>query len=499
MKSLIGHIELSRAADLVVVAPATANLLARMAGGLADDLATTLLLATDKRTLVAPAMNVRMWEHAATQRNVERLKADGVLFVGPEAGPMACGEFGPGRLAEPPAIIEAIERALAAGALLDDWRPRSRGPLSGRHVIVTSGPTYEPIDPVRFLGNRSSGRQGHAIAQAALSADARVTLVSGPVSLPDPIGATVIHVETAVEMRAAVEAALPADAFIGAAAVADWRVETVAGAKIKKGDRGSPTVRLVENPDILAEICNNKASRPAVVIGFAAETEDVAANASAKLHRKGCDLIVANSVAKGTSTFGGADESGPAHRRERGGVVAVNEQGGRCGSNHTPSGRRTVEASMITIVYRQMPHAEGLQLPSYGSEDASGMDLVAALPVDAGVVLGPGERALIPTGLAIELPRGFEAQIRPRSGLALHDGVTVLNSPGTVDADYRGEIGVILINFGKKPFEVRRGARIAQLVVCSVERVALIAGARLTSTARGSSGFGSTGRSSEEV
>ncbi len=301
---LIGHIELSRAADLVVVAPATANLLARMAGGLADDLATTLLLATDKRTLVAPAMNVRMWEHAATQRNIERLKGDGVLFVGPDAGPMACGEFGPGRLAEPPIIIDAIERALAGGAMLDAWRG-GRGPLSGRHVIVTSGPTYEPIDPVRFLGNRSSGRQGHAIAQAALSAGARVTLVSGPVSLPDPIGATVIHVETALEMRAAVEAALPADAFIAAAAVADWRVEAVARAKIKKGTRGAPTLRLVENPDILAEIASNKASRPVVVVGFAAETEDVAANASAKLYRKGCDLIVANSVAKGTSTFGG--------------------------------------------------------------------------------------------------------------------------------------------------------------------------------------------------
>ncbi len=303
-ESLIGHIELSRAADLVVVAPATANLLARMAGGLADDLATTLLLATDKRTLVAPAMNVRMWEHAATQRNIERLKGDGVLFVGPDAGPMACGEFGPGRLAEPPIIIDAIERALAGGAMPDAWRG-GRGPLSGRHVIVTSGPTYEPIDPVRFLGNRSSGRQGHAIAQAALSAGARVTLVSGPVSLPDPIGATVIHVETALEMRAAVEAALPADAFIAAAAVADWRVEAVARAKIKKGTRGAPTLRLVENLDILAEIASNKASRPVVVVGFAAETEDVAANASAKLYRKGCDLIVANSVAKGTSTFGG--------------------------------------------------------------------------------------------------------------------------------------------------------------------------------------------------
>src|SRR5271165_1795486 len=253
-EALIGHIELSRAADLVVVAPATANLLARMAGGLADDLPTTLLLATDKRTLVAPAMNVRMWEHPATRRNVERLKADGVLFVGPEAGTMACGEFGPGRLAEPPAIIEAIDQALAFGTLLDDSSRYGRGLLSGRHVIVTSGPTYEAIDPVRFLGNRSSGRQGHAIAQASIGAGARVTLISGPVSLPDPAGADVIHVGSAREMREAVEAALPADAFIAAAAVADWRAESIANQKIKKGAGESPTLRLVENPDILAEI-----------------------------------------------------------------------------------------------------------------------------------------------------------------------------------------------------------------------------------------------------
>jgi phosphopantothenoylcysteine decarboxylase/phosphopantothenate--cysteine ligase len=304
-EAAIGHIELSRAADLVVVAPATANILARMAAGLADDLATTLLLATDKRTLVAPAMNVRMWLHPATQRNVDRLKDDGVLVVGPESGPMACGEFGPGRMTEPPEIVAAIEQALAAGTPLEDSRGGGLGPLAGRHVIVTSGPTYEPIDPVRFLGNRSSGRQGHAIAQSAVSAGARVTLVAGPVGLPDPHGAAVVHVGSAREMREAVEAALPADAFIAAAAVADWRVETVAPHKIKKGGRGSPTLRLVENPDILAEISKKTMLRPSVVIGFAAETENVAANAKAKLGGKGCDLIVANCVAEGTTTFGG--------------------------------------------------------------------------------------------------------------------------------------------------------------------------------------------------
>ncbi|HVP98590.1 MAG TPA: bifunctional phosphopantothenoylcysteine decarboxylase/phosphopantothenate--cysteine ligase CoaBC [Roseiarcus sp.] len=304
-EALIGHIELSRSADLLVVAPATANLLARMAAGLADDLATTVLLATDKRTLVAPAMNVRMWTHAATQRNVARLRADGVLFVGPNAGAMACGEFGPGRMSEPDEIVAAIEAAMAADAKSPERREASNGALAGRHVIVTSGPTYEPIDPVRFLGNRSSGIQGHAIAQAAVSAGARVTLVSGPVALPDPEAANVVHVGSALEMRAAVEKALPADAFIAAAAVADWRAESVSPQKLKKAGGESPFLRLVENPDILKEVCEMGPLRPAVVVGFAAETENVIENAKKKMRDKGCDLIVANSVAAGTSTFGG--------------------------------------------------------------------------------------------------------------------------------------------------------------------------------------------------
>ena len=307
-EAAISHIELSRAADLIVVAPASANILARMANGLADDMATTVLLATDKRVLAAPAMNVRMWLHPATRRNLERLKDDGVLIIGPDSGPMACGEFGPGRMAEPPAIVEAIEAALAAEAASSpslQGRPSDSGSLGGRHVIVTSGPTYEPIDPVRFLGNRSSGRQGHAIAQAAVGAGARVTLVTGPVGLSDPTGAEVVHVDSARDMREAVEAALPADAFIAAAAVADWRAENVAHQKIKKNAKVSPTLTLVENPDILAEVAKKTIMRPVVVIGFAAETENITANAMAKLQRKSCDLIIANSVAEGSSTFGG--------------------------------------------------------------------------------------------------------------------------------------------------------------------------------------------------
>jgi phosphopantothenoylcysteine decarboxylase / phosphopantothenate---cysteine ligase len=297
----IGHIQLSRDADLLVVAPATAHLLARAAQGLADDLATTLLLATDKRILFAPAMNLRMWLHPATQRNVEALKTDGALFVGPEAGEMACGEFGPGRMSEPLDIVAAVEAALDAGV----GASLPGESLSGRHVIVTSGPTHEPIDPVRYIANRSSGKQGHAIAAAAARAGARVTLVSGPVTLADPRGVDVRHVETAREMLSAVEAALPADIFIGAAAVADWRVEASAD-KIKKGPgAGPPALALVENPDILAAVATRKAARPRLVVGFAAETRDILDHARRKLLSKRCDLIVANDVGEGSGVFGG--------------------------------------------------------------------------------------------------------------------------------------------------------------------------------------------------
>jgi phosphopantothenoylcysteine decarboxylase/phosphopantothenate--cysteine ligase len=307
----MGHIELSREADLVVVAPATANLLARMAGGLADDLATTALLATDKKTLVAPAMNLRMWLHPATQRNVETLRNDGILFVGPDDGDMACGEYGPGRMAEPMAIVAAIEDALsrptniALPIGIGRIDGQSKGPLAGKHVLVTSGPTYEAIDPVRFIGNRSSGQQGHAIAEAAAAAGARVTLVRGPVCIADPAGVQAVRVESAREMLAAVEAALPADIFISAAAVADWRVEHSGAQKIKKGAGGPPNLALVENPDILAAIGRKVNDRPALIVGFAAETENLIDNARHKLRQKKCDLIVANSVAEGSGTFGG--------------------------------------------------------------------------------------------------------------------------------------------------------------------------------------------------
>jgi phosphopantothenoylcysteine decarboxylase/phosphopantothenate--cysteine ligase len=279
----MGHIELSRSADLVVVAPATADLMAKMAAGLANDLASTALIATDKPVLMAPAMNVRMWQAPSTRRNVETLTRDGVLFVGPNDGEMACGEFGPGRMAEPLEIITAIEKALALP-----------GPLSGLRALVTAGPTHEPFDPVRFFANRSSGRQGYAIAAALAQAGAETILVSGPVELGTPAGVKRIAVTTAQEMLAACEAALPADVAVLAAAVADWRPEIIANTKIKKADAATE-IRLVENPDILATLARHS-RRPGLLIGFAAETDHVVENAIAKRAAKGADWIIANDV-----------------------------------------------------------------------------------------------------------------------------------------------------------------------------------------------------------
>ena len=292
----MGHIELSRAADLVVVAPATADLMAKMAHGLANDLASTLLLATDKRVLIAPAMNVRMWGHPATQRNLATLRGDGALVVGPDEGNMACGEYGPGRMAEVPDIVTAV------GSALGD------GPLKGRHVLVTSGPTHEPIDPVRYIANRSSGAQGTAIAAALRDMGADVTFVTGPADVPPPMGVTSVPVQTAAQMAAAVDAALPADVAVFAAAVADWRVENASDSKMKKNASGNaPALEFAENPDILASVAQRRENRPALVIGFAAETDDVVANATAKRVRKGCDWIVANDVSPETGIMGGTE------------------------------------------------------------------------------------------------------------------------------------------------------------------------------------------------
>ena len=293
----MGHIQLSRSADLVVVAPATADLMGKMAAGLAGDLASTLLMATDTPVLIAPAMNVRMWQHPATRRNRAQLAADGIAFVGPNEGSMACGEFGPGRMAEPDEILAAIERALG------------QGPLAGKRILVTSGPTHEPIDPVRYIANRSSGAQGTAIARALAGLGAEVIFVTGPAEVPPPEGVEVVRVETALQMSEAVDAALPVDAGIFAAAVADWRVASASDRKLKKSRDGLPVMEFAENPDILARVAQMAKGRPRLVIGFAAETDDVIANATAKRARKCCDWILANDVSPATGIMGGAENA----------------------------------------------------------------------------------------------------------------------------------------------------------------------------------------------
>ncbi|OBY28434.1 bifunctional phosphopantothenoylcysteine decarboxylase/phosphopantothenate--cysteine ligase CoaBC [Leisingera sp. JC1] len=293
----MGHIQLSRSADLLVVAPATADLMAKMAQGFANDLASTLLLATDTPVLLAPAMNVRMWEHPATQRNLEALKADGASFVGPNEGSMACGEFGPGRMAEPDEILAAISAKLADG------------PLKGKRILVTSGPTHEPIDPVRYIANRSSGAQGAAVARALRDLGAEVVFVTGPAEVRPPEGVQVVPVESAREMEAAVQQALPADAGVFAAAVADWRVASASDRKLKKSKDGLPVLEFAENPDILKTVSQMKKGRPGLVVGFAAETNDVIENATAKRKRKGCDWIVANDVSPATGIMGGSENA----------------------------------------------------------------------------------------------------------------------------------------------------------------------------------------------
>ena len=300
-ESEIGHIQLSRDADLTVVAPATADLMARMAGGHANDLATTVLLATDTPVLMAPAMNVRMWQHAATQRNLATLLEDGIRTVGPNEGDMACGEFGPGRMAEPAEILQAIETVIGAA---------ETGALAGKRILITAGPTHEPIDPVRYIANRSSGKQGYAIAAEAAGQGADVVLVTGPSTQSPPQGVTVRHVETADQMLAACRDELPVDVGIFAAAVADWRAAVSADQKLKKDGSGAPpALELSENPDILKTIAGLGADRPGLVVGFAAETENVVAHARAKLERKGCDWIVANDVSAGTGVMGGDENT----------------------------------------------------------------------------------------------------------------------------------------------------------------------------------------------
>lgn len=339
----MGHIQLSRSADLVVVAPATADLMAKMAQGLANDLASTLLLATDTPVLLAPAMNVRMWEHPATQRNLATLRGDGVRFVGPNEGGMACGEFGPGRLAEPAEMLAAITAELTKQA--------EPGSLAGRRILVTSGPTHEPIDPVRYIANRSSGAQGGALARALRDQGAEVVFITGPAEVRPPEGVEVVAVQSALEMEAAVQAALPVDAGVFAAAVADWRVASASDRKLKKSKDGLPVLEFAENPDILKTVSRMPQGRPALVVGFAAETNDVVENATAKRLRKGCDWIVANDVSPATGIMGGQENA----------VILISEQGAE---EWPRMGKAEVATRLAARIAAALQDKGGVQAPN---------------------------------------------------------------------------------------------------------------------------------------
>ncbi len=481
----VGHIRLAREADLVVVAPATADLMAKMAGGLASDLAAAVLLATDRTVLLAPAMNPQMWAHPATRRNLARLLDDGIAVIGPNAGEMAeSGEAGIGRMAEP------LEIVAAALPLLDD--AGGDKPLAGQHVIVTSGPTHEPIDPVRYIANRSSGKQGHAIAAAAAAAGAKVTLVSGPVNVPDPAGVKVVKVETAQEMLAAVTQS----------AARRRR-------RVRRGGRGLARGQAEREQDQEAgrRLSEARARRESRHPRDCRAQDRRAAAPGHRLRRrdrshhrpregKACAqrlrLDRRQRCVGRVRRHGRRSQHRPSRHRAGGRILAaaVEGRGGaRARRPHCRNARGSRAVSKIQVQVMRLPHGSDLPIPAYQSELAAGLDLVAAVPAEAPVIIAPGQRAIIPTGIAIALPPGIEGQIRPRSGLALRHGVTVLNSPGTVDADYRGEVRVILVNFGHDSFTVERGARIAQLVLAATMQAVICEVANLDETTRGVRGL----------
>ena len=474
----MGHIVLSRQADAVVVAPATADLLAKLASGPGprprlDRAARYRQAGADRACYECTDVAAR-----GDQRNLAQLEADGIAIVGPNDGDMACGEFGPGRMAEPEEIVSAI------AAMLDPDRR-----LSGLKALVTAGPTLEPIDPVRFISNRSSGKQGYAIAEALRAAGAETALISGPVSLPAPAGVKLIKVETARQMLAATEAELPADIAVCAAAVADWRPANPANAKLKKRDT-APSVALTENADILATLARHATRRPALVVGFAAETDDLLANAEAKLRAKGVRLD-RRQRCRCWRHHGRRHQPRASHRRWRKRNLAANVQARGGPPPSGPHCRAFRKGGGMKIAIRRLPHAADLPLPAYATAGSAGLDLLAVVTGD--MVLSPGRRHAVACGIALSLPPGVEAQVRPRSGLALRHGVTVLNAPGTIDSDYRGEVAAILINHGEAPFTITRGLKIAQLVIAAHAKADWSEADHLDASVRGAGGFGSTG------
>ena len=488
-----GHIRLARECDLIVVAPATADLMAKMAQGHADDLASAILLAANRPILLAPAMNPLMWNNAATRRNVLQLRRDGIQMIGPNAGEMAeAGEAGVGRMSE------AIEIAAAAVDILRPPRPR---PLAGKRVLITAGPTHEPIDPVRYIANRSSGKQGYAIAAAAQAAGADVTLVSGPVDLRDPAGR---HGDPrGIGARHAASG--------GSGIAGRYRDLRRSRRRLARRQRR----RAEAEEDLRRNAAATTGGKPGHS-GHDLEAKGQAPAAGNRLcrrdrapyrQRQGQDRAQGLRLDRRQRRFARDRRDGrrpqhrpfadPRRRRYQRRFLARDDQGtgrDRTGRENRKQGGAELVSATVKVDICQLPHGEGLALPAYQSADAAGLDLLAAVPADTPLILPPGKYAMVPTALTIALPPGYEAQVRPRSGLAAKHGVTVLNSPGTVDADYRGEINVLLINHGEAPFPIRRGERIAQMVIAPVVQAELVPVTSLSATDRGSGGFGSTGR-----
>ncbi len=470
------HIYATRGAAAVLIAPATADFMAQLAAGMAHSLPLSTVLAAQVPVFIAPAMNPTMWQNPATQRNVRRLQRLGMHIIAPEYGMAACGDVGEGRLAAPHTIVQHMLTQL----------PPPQGALTGQHAVVTAGATREPLDPVRCITNHSSGKQGYAIAQALWQAGARVTLITGETALPAPLGVHVVGVQTAQQMHTAVQQHTPADIMVGVAAVADY-APVPQPQKIKKEAWQAPQ-HWQQTPDIIAS------ATARYKVAFAAETcntpDELIALARVKLQRKQCQLVVANNVTAQANTFG--SDSSVVH------FVTADAQQSFARQSKTATANALVQhiahalvpampALSPSVAVQLLPHA--VAMPHYASAQAAGLDLTAS----EDLTLLPQQRGLMPTGLCIALPQGTEAQIRPRSGLALKQGLTVLNAPGTIDADYRGEIKVLLLNAGQEPVHIKRGDRIAQMVVAHVLQVTLQEQTTLESTQRQQNGFGSTG------
>ena len=471
------HISLSRWADLILIVPATANTISKLSYGLTDDLASTVVLASNKQVFLVPAMNVRMWEHKSTQNNLSKLKSYGYKIIGPEIGDMACGEYGKGQMSEPSYILETIENYFKNIEKNKKFK-----------ALVTAGPTKEFIDPVRFITNKSSGKQGYEIAKSLRDSGFETTLISGETNLDPVEGVKFISVKTAEEMFRETLNNLPADVAIFNAAVADFRVKEISSEKIKKSE--NLDLKLEKNIDILSNISNHNSLRPKITIGFAAESQNLEFNSRKKLDQKNCDWIIANDISDKTIGFDSDDNEVSIFYKNKESEKLLKKKKSLIASEIVNRIISELNQVMVKVLFKRLN--QKAKLPSYKTFGSSGMDLMAC--VDGPVIINPNESKLIPTGIAIAIPEDTEVQIRPRSGLAAKSSISVLNTPGTIDSDYRGELKIILFNHGKDEFIVNDEDRVAQMVLMPILKVEIEETSELPETIRGSGGFGSTGK-----